>query len=94
MSGWPSKRTPYMSYTSRSDQLAARQTVLILYAGILSRYDQVDFLNRLRDQVGRRDGIPGLWVLIPADEPRQRCWQNVAAPRHSPQRDRAGSSMQ
>jgi serine/threonine protein kinase len=48
--------------------VAARQTVLLTYAGVLGRYNQMDLFDRLRDRVGRRDGIPGLWVLIPSDE--------------------------
>jgi hypothetical protein len=28
----------------------------------------MDMLQRLRDKVGRPDGIPGLWMLIAADE--------------------------
>jgi hypothetical protein len=27
----------------------------------------MDLLERLRDKVGRRDGIPGLWLLMPGD---------------------------
>ncbi len=42
--------------------------MLLVYAGVLARYDQMTLLERLRDQVGRRDGIPGLWILIPGDQ--------------------------
>ena len=42
--------------------------VLLTYVGLLGRYEQMDLLERLRDSVGRADGIPALWVLIPADE--------------------------
>ena len=50
-------------------QLAtAQKTMLIIYAGLLARYDQMTLLERLRDKVGRRDGIPGLWILIPGDQ--------------------------
>jgi hypothetical protein len=53
--------------------LGAGRTVLLTHPGLLARYDQVDFLERLRDRVGRRPepGTPvlhGLWVLIPADD--------------------------
>jgi serine/threonine protein kinase len=47
--------------------LAVERPVLLVYAGLLARYERMDLLERLRDKVGRRDGIPGLWVLIPAD---------------------------
>ena len=36
--------------------------------GLLKRYDQLDLLERLRDQAGTREGLPGLWVLIPSDD--------------------------
>ncbi len=45
--------------------LAAQSTMLVIYAGLLARYEQMDLLNRLSEKVGRRDGIPGLWLLIP-----------------------------
>jgi hypothetical protein len=46
----------------------ADKPMLMVYAGLLARYDQMAVLERLRDKVGRRDGIPGLWVLIPGDQ--------------------------
>jgi hypothetical protein len=45
--------------------LAHDRTLLMIYPGLLARYDRMDLLERLRDQVGRRDGIPGLWLLLP-----------------------------
>jgi serine/threonine protein kinase len=47
---------------------STQKTVLMTYAGMLARYDQMDLLERLRDRVGRRDGISGLWLLIPGDQ--------------------------
>ena len=47
--------------------LSAQKTLLMIYAGLLARYDKMDLLQRLRDKVGRRDGIPGLWLLVPGD---------------------------
>ena len=41
--------------------------MLLVYPGLLARYDHLDLLERLRRQVGRRDGIPGLWLLLPGD---------------------------
>jgi serine/threonine protein kinase len=49
-------------------QLAtATKTILLTYPGLLARYDQMPLLERLREKVGRRDGIPGVWILIPGD---------------------------
>jgi serine/threonine protein kinase len=45
--------------------LAAKQTMLVIYAGLLARYEQMGLLSRLSEKVGRRDGIPGLWLLLP-----------------------------
>jgi serine/threonine protein kinase len=51
------------------EQLAkANKPMLMIYAGLLARYDQMAVLERLRDKVGRREGIPGLWLLIPGDQ--------------------------
>jgi hypothetical protein len=47
--------------------LAAERTMLLIYPGLLARYDQMDLLSRLSQKVGRRDGIPGLWLLLPGD---------------------------
>ena len=41
--------------------------MLLIYPGLLARYDQMDLLSRLSQKVGRRDGIPGLWLLLPGD---------------------------
>lgn len=44
------------------------ETVLLVYANLLGRYDQMDLLERLRDSLGRESGIPGLWVLVPGGD--------------------------
>ena len=41
---------------------------MLVYPGLLARYDQVGLLERLRDRVGRRETCPGLWVLVACDE--------------------------
>jgi len=56
--------------------------VLLIYAGLLARYDQMALLERLRDKIGRRDGIPGLWLLIPGDH--QALMDGKAVPVLSP----------
>jgi len=42
---------------------------LLIYPGLLARYGQMGLLERLRDDLGRVGGMPGLWVLVP-DENR------------------------
>ena len=56
--------------------------ILLIYAGLLARYDQMALLERLRDKIGRRDGIPGLWLLIPGDH--QALMDGKAVPVLSP----------
>ena len=45
----------------------AKKPMLVIYAGVIARYEQMGLLERLRDKIGRRDGIPGLWLLSPGD---------------------------
>lgn len=42
-------------------------TTLLIYPGLLARYDQMDLLSRLAQKVGRADGIQSLWLLLPGD---------------------------
>jgi serine/threonine protein kinase len=44
------------------------QTLLIVFPGLLARYDQMTLLESLRDKIGRSGGLPGLWVLVPGDQ--------------------------
>ena len=48
-----------------AELLRAKQTILLIYPGLLARYEQMTLLERLREKVGRAEGIPGLWVLLP-----------------------------
>ena len=60
----------------------ADKTMLVVYAGLLARYNQMTLLERLRDKIGRRNGIPGLWLLIPGDQ--QAMMDGKAVPIISP----------
>ena len=51
-----------------SDADGRPRTVLLTYAGLLARYDQMTFLQELRDGIGRPGGLQGLWVLVPGDQ--------------------------
>jgi serine/threonine protein kinase len=54
--------------TSVEEKLeTSEKPVLLIYTGLLARYDRFDLLERLREKVGRRGGIPSLWLLIPGD---------------------------
>ncbi len=41
--------------------------VLLVHAGLLARYDQMRALERLRDESGRPEKCPCVWVLVPQD---------------------------
>lgn len=47
-------------------------TALLIYLGLLGRYDQLDWLERLRDRItspgGTGGNLRGLWLLLPSDE--------------------------
>ncbi len=47
---------------------ALKKPVLLVYAGLLARYDRMDLLDQLREKIGRRDGIPSLWLLVAGDQ--------------------------
>jgi hypothetical protein len=58
---------------SLEDELFSTQgTVLLVYPGLLARYDRLDVLERLRDRITSPAGtgapLRGLWLLIPTDE--------------------------
>lgn len=51
-----------------AELLTAEKTILMIYPGLLARYEQMTLLERLREKVGRDDGIPGLWLLLPNEQ--------------------------
>jgi hypothetical protein len=48
--------------------LQLEKTALVVYAGLLSRYDELALLDRLRDATERQTDTPGFIVLLPADQ--------------------------
>ncbi len=48
------------------------RTRLVIHPGLLARYDRMDVLGELAANVGRSDGIYGLWVLVPASDTSSR----------------------
>ena len=45
--------------------------LLIIYAGLLTRYDQMQFIDDMRDRAGQpksKGGLPSIWMLIPTDD--------------------------
>ena len=45
-----------------------KKTLLFIYTGLLARYEQMAIFEILRDEVGKRDGIHGVWILVPGDD--------------------------
>ena len=41
------------------------KTKLLVNPGLLARYDRMELLAELGGEVGRKNGIHGLWVLFP-----------------------------
>jgi len=50
--------------------LTAEQPVLLVYLGLLARYDQMQLLETLRDACIQRHDVPGYLVLVASDEQR------------------------
>jgi serine/threonine protein kinase len=50
--------------------LTAEQPVLLVYPGLLARYDQMQLLETLRDACIQRHDVPGYMVLVASDEQR------------------------
>jgi hypothetical protein len=48
--------------------LESEKTVLVVYSGLLARYDQLDMLDRLRDTTEIQKSTPGFLILLPADQ--------------------------
>jgi hypothetical protein len=45
-----------------------KQTRLVINPGLLARYDRLNLLAEAAQDVGRTDGIHGLWILVPAND--------------------------
>ena len=50
---------------------SADRPVLLVYPGLLARYDQLTVFEKLRDACAQASDAPGFIILIPSDEQRQ-----------------------
>jgi hypothetical protein len=48
------------------------RTKLVVHPGLLARYNRMEVISGLASDVGRSDGIYGLWLLIPANDQSAR----------------------
>lgn len=44
-----------------------KRSILMIYPGLLARYEQLGMLERIRDELGRSGGLHSCWILIPGD---------------------------
>jgi hypothetical protein len=51
-----------------SNLRSLEKTRLVVNPGLLARYDRMNLLAQLASDVGRTNGIHGLWVLVPAND--------------------------
>jgi len=57
-----------LAVTSSQQPAASGDSILMTYAGLLARYDQMTFLEKLRDEVTRGKNLKSCWLLIPGDQ--------------------------
>jgi len=46
--------------------MGMQRPVLLMYPGLIARYEQLQFLEHLRDGSGRNGSVPGVWLLLAA----------------------------
>ncbi len=52
----------------QSPTASLKRSILLIYPGLLARYDQMPLLERLRDEIGRGRGLKSCWLLVPGDQ--------------------------
>jgi serine/threonine protein kinase len=60
------------------------RTKLVVHPGLLARYDRMHVIGDLASDVGRSNGIYGLWLLIPANEGARPVLNHKAIPLSNP----------
>ena len=56
----------------RAELAEAPRTLLLTNLGLLARYNQMTFIDGLRDAAGGPAGPPGVWLLVPSDAQEAR----------------------
>lgn len=56
----------------RAELAGAPRALLLTNLGLLARYDQMTFIDGLRDAAGGPGGPPGVWLLVPSDAQESR----------------------
>ncbi len=45
----------------------SKRSILLIFPGLLARYEQLGLLEKIRDEIGRSKGLHSCWILIPGD---------------------------
>jgi hypothetical protein len=56
-----------VSGQSSAEGKKSRRSILLIYPGLLARYEQLGLLEKIRDEIGRSKGLHSCWILIPGD---------------------------
>ena len=60
--------TGHSSFANDQGQVTSyKRSVLLIYPGLLARYEQLGLLEKIRDEIGRSNGLHSCWILIPGD---------------------------
>ena len=60
--------TGHLSLANDKGQMTNdKRSILLIYPGLLARYEQLGLLEKIRDEVGRSGGLHSCWILIPGD---------------------------
>ena len=60
--------TGHSSFENDQGQVTSyKRSILLIYPGLLARYEQLGLLEKIRDEIGRSNGLHSCWILIPGD---------------------------
>ena len=60
--------TGHSSFANDQGQVTSyKRSILLIYPGLLARYEQLGLLEKIRDEIGRSNGLHSCWILIPGD---------------------------
>lgn len=63
----PIVESSVISGQSSVEDKKSKRSILLIYPGLLARYEQLGLLEKIRDEIGRSKGLHSCWILIPGD---------------------------
>lgn len=63
----PMVESSVVSGQSSVEGKKSKRSILLIYPGLLARYEQLGLLEKIRDEIGRSGGLHSCWILIPGD---------------------------